>query len=191
MTSAYHVPFRSPEQNNVEALKAEFFRLSTSDTLSTIFNKRLGVKIAGWWQPSGGCCHVHENHVVPCGKSENNFCLSRAMVYGRAVLTMESEAFHRFVALDLERETINLMQVAGLSMGKKTYHLEDAQALLNALGDKFRLVIYDEFKNVVLNTALADYTIVLSLKNKHFDFIPQLNVFLRVGFLPLFTVILN
>uniref|UniRef100_A0AC35F342 DNA-directed DNA polymerase n=1 Tax=Panagrolaimus sp. PS1159 TaxID=55785 RepID=A0AC35F342_9BILA len=44
MNSPFFCPLRPTYQNTLDSIKAMFFRLSTSDTLSSIFNTELGIK---------------------------------------------------------------------------------------------------------------------------------------------------
>uniref|UniRef100_A0A914YWF2 DNA-directed DNA polymerase n=1 Tax=Panagrolaimus superbus TaxID=310955 RepID=A0A914YWF2_9BILA len=116
MGTPFYIPMRSPAQNNTQAIKAQFLQLSTSETLTSIFNNELSVKICGYWAPGGSEC-VHD-------------------VY--------------------------------------------AKQLLKVIGSNFRLVVYNDIKQVIMNTNHAKHVIFLQLKYNHFDVILKPHLFLNV-----------
>uniref|UniRef100_A0A914PEI1 DNA-directed DNA polymerase n=1 Tax=Panagrolaimus davidi TaxID=227884 RepID=A0A914PEI1_9BILA len=181
MVNPYYIPMRSPEMNNIDALKAQFKHLSTSETLSSIFNNNLAVKICAYWSPSGaGCTHDICPRVVNSGNKDDNFCLARALSYGVKWLECDGTISQNYLINGLNQDTVQLMQRSGIDMGKSEYSLIDAQKLIETLGEQYRLVVYDEFRQVILNTKYAPKVLVLQLKNNHFDFIPKLNLFLNL-----------
>uniref|UniRef100_A0AC35EU71 DNA-directed DNA polymerase n=1 Tax=Panagrolaimus sp. PS1159 TaxID=55785 RepID=A0AC35EU71_9BILA len=181
MGQPYYIPMRGPEQNNVEAIVAQFSLLSTSETLTSIFNNKLAVKVCGYWAPGGAACN-HENctHTVSCGKVVDNYCLARAICYGKKFLENKGKGMASYQINGLQRDTLNLMQASNLNLKKDYYTISDAEKLLDILGPEYRLVIYNTEKELIMNTSFAKNVIILRLDDNHFDYIPKLHLFLKM-----------